>query len=114
MKVILIQVDEAHSSAWPRAIGSVDIDKQTEPHNTFQDRIDRAKHFVAEYSPPYPVFIDNWNNEFAELFRAWPDQYHCVDSNLRLIAKSEYGAKKEATINKDYTVLLNELMDLAN
>lgn len=106
LKVILVQIDEAHSSAWPKS-----LENQPEPQKNFQDRIDRANHYVEVYSNVFPVYIDNWSNEFAELFRAWPDKYHCIDSNYNVIAKSEYGTNQnEALIVKDYVVLLEELM----
>lgn len=107
LKVILIQIDEAHSDAWP-----MNIKNQPKPQKSFEDRILRANQFIAEYNPPYPVYIDNWNNEFAELFRAWPDKYHCVNKDLEVIGRSEYGlyGDEEAKIIKDYTILLNELM----
>lgn len=106
IRVILIQIDEAHSSAWP-----VGLKEQPEPQQTFQERIDRANQFVNEYNPPYHVYIDGWDNKFELLFRAWPDKYHCVDSDLKVIAKAEYGEHIEAVVNKDYTVLLEELME---
>ena len=107
LKVILIQVDEAHSDAWPVA-----LENQPPPQQSLKDRVDRAQYFIENYNPPYPVYIDNWNNEFAELFRAWPDKFYCVDRNLKVIAKSEYGTvgDKEALVVKDYIEVLEDLM----
>ena len=104
LTVILIQIDEAHSTAWP-----VGLEKQL-PHTSLQDRINRANYFVNKYNPPYHVFIDNWNNEFANLFRAWPDKFHCVDRTFKLISKSEYGMHEDALIDKDCIKVLMELM----
>ncbi len=105
LSVILIQIDEAHSDAWPLA-----LENQPPEQKTFQDRIQRAKYFINNYHPPYPVFIDSWTNDFAELFNAWPDKYHCVNQELKVIAKSEYGTgDSEACIIKDYVELLREL-----
>jgi hypothetical protein len=108
LKVILIQIDEAHSSGWP-----VGLSNQPEPQQTFEDRVSRANYFVNKYGSAYPVYIDNWTNEFAELFRAWPDKYHYVDRELNLIEKSEYGKydHNEALIIKDYTMLLKEIIN---
>ena len=106
LKVILIQIDEAHSDAWPMGLSN-----QPQPQQSFQDRINRTREFINQYGNVYPVYIDNWNNDFAELFRSWPDKYHCVDNHLNLIARSEYGTgNNEALIIKDYTDLLEELM----
>lgn len=107
--MILIQVDEAHSDdAWPMA-----LDGHPKSQKSFKNRVDRATYFVEKHKPPYPVYIDNWSNEFANKFRAWPDKYHCVDSTLTVTAKSEYGdGKNEALIIKDYTELINELIKI--
>lgn len=109
IKVILIQIDEAHSTAWPMA-----LDNQPEPQYTFQDRVNRARMFVEKYDPPYDVYIDGWHNTFADTFRAWPDKYHCVDENLKVVAKAEYYSdkvrNKEAVVIEDYTELLDRLI----
>ena len=106
--VVLIQIDEAHSSAWPMA-----LDDQPEPQKTFQERVDRANKFVKKYDPPFDVYVDGWDDTFSKLFRAWPDKYHCVDSNLRVIAKSEYGTEgdSEAVVTEDYTDLFQRLIE---
>lgn len=104
--LFLIQIDEAHSSSWPMAIKD-----QPEPHRTFEDRIKRAQYFVDKYKPPYQVYIDGFDNVFAETFQAWPDQYYCVDQNKKIIKKSEYGINggNEAKILLDYTDLIKQL-----
>lgn len=90
------------------------LDEQPEPQTCFKDRVKRAKQFVKRYNPPYPVYIDGWNNQFADTFRAWPDKYHCVNSDLNVYAKAEYHSKnsngKEAVVKQDYTVLLENLL----
>ena len=113
MNVILIQIDEAHSNAWPLSINELLDVEQPKPQRTYDDRISRANEFVMKYEPPYPVFIDGWSNDFAELFRAWPDKYHCVNKDLIVVAKSEYhsGDDKEATVMEDCTVVLEELIN---
>lgn len=112
LAVILIQIDEAHSSDWPLAIDSILGVEQPEPHKTIDDRLVRAQEFVDTYNPPYPIYVDNWNNEFAELFKAWPDRYHCIDKDLKVIAKSQYydDEEREATIVEDCTDILKKLM----
>ncbi len=86
MDVILIQIDEAHSSGWP-----VGLEDQPEPHKDFSERIARANQFVEEYKPPYKVLVDTWDNEFGETFHAWPDKYVCVDRDKKVTHVSEYG-----------------------
>ena len=111
INILLIQIDEAHSSAWPMAIDSLlNVDK-VEPHKTFEDRVLRANYFVEKYAPPYPVYIDAMTNEFADLFRAWPDKYHCINKDFKVIAKADYHSEgdKEAVIMEDCTVVLERL-----
>lgn len=106
MNVVLIQIDEAHSSAWP-----VGLKDQPEPQTNFDERIKRANEFIEKYDPPFKVLIDGWDNIFAETYRAWPDQYVAVDSNKKIIAKSEYGlyGDQEAKCLLEYTDLLESL-----
>jgi hypothetical protein len=115
LNVILVQIDEAHSDAWPVAINSLLGVSEPKVQQCLQDRVDRANEFVSKYNCPYPVYVDSWDNRFAELFRAWPDKFHCVDNKtLTVIAKSEYykdtNDYNEAKIIDDYTVLLEKLM----
>jgi len=109
IQVILIQIDEAHTTAWPQAIDVILNVEQPEPQKTFNDRVNRAGYFVEKYHPPYNVYIDSWDNHFAELFRAWPDKYHLIDKNKTILAKSKYN--KEGIILEDCTVLLQKLIE---
>jgi hypothetical protein len=117
--VILIQIDEAHSTAWPMAINDTLKVEQPNPQKSIEDRFIRAKYFVDTYHPPLPVYVDTWNNDFAERFRAWPDKYHCINKDFEVIAKSEYHVgssededddSKEATVIEDCTEVLEKLI----
>jgi hypothetical protein len=114
IQVILIQVDEAHSNAWPLPLDTLLNVGRVEPQKTFSDRVARARHFINKYSPPYKVYIDTWPNTFAEKFRAWPDKYCLVDDKLTIVAKSEYhhDEVKEATVKEDCTVVLERLLNV--
>ncbi len=103
---ILIQIDEAHSSAWP-----LGLKDQVEPQQDLSDRVKRANDFVEKDQVPFEVLIDTWENDFANKYKAWPDKYICIDKNKKIIAKSEYGAKADALINKDCCVLIKELLN---
>lgn len=95
---ILIQIDEAHSSAWPIA-----LEDQPEPHKNIEERIARASDFVTKNSPPFPVYVDMWSNEFAETYHAWPDKYCCIDADYNIISMSKYGSEgaNDALIEND-------------
>lgn len=101
----MIQTHEAHSSAWP-----VGLKNQPEPHHSFDDRIRRAHEFVAGQNPPFDVYIDGWDDAFEQRFRAWPDKYYFVDSGLRLMEQSEYGAKADALVNYDCLQLCRDIL----
>jgi len=107
IQVILIQIDEAHSKDWP-----VGLEEMPESHKTFQDRINRANYFVDNHKPPYETYIDGWDNEFGEKFRAWPDEYYCVNKELEIIGRSEDGLydENEAVVLVDCVILLENLM----
>lgn len=110
--IILVQIDEAHSCEWPVNIKHIFNVEQPKPQQCFSDRMDRAKEFIQTYNPPYPVYVDNWDNAFAEQFRAWPDKYHFVDTDLKVLAKSEYHQEgdKDALIVEDCIVVLSKLL----
>jgi len=116
LNVILIQIDEAHSSAWPMGLKD-----EPEPQTSFGNRMDRAKLFIEKYDCPYDVYVDGWNNIFETTFRAWPDKFHCVkhtvseisgENEFIVVSKSEYhrSGEKEAVIIDDYTEILDELI----
>lgn len=104
---ILIQIDEAHSDEWP-----VGLENQSTSHKNIQDRLNRANEFVINDKVPFPVYVDNWQNEFAELYQAWPDEYYHFNSDLKILTKSEYGTEEEtdALIKLDCLDLVSKLL----
>lgn len=108
IRFVLVQIDEAHSSAWP--IGLKDT---VTPQRNFIERVERANNFMAIDKPqkPFEVLIDTWDNEFANLFQAWPDKYYLIDKDYKILSKSDYGMQKDALINEDCCVLLTKLLD---
>lgn len=106
IRVILIQIHEAHSDAWP-----IGLNNQPKPNSCYQDRIDRAQQFVKEDQPPYDVYIDGWDDQFEQGFRAWPDRYYYVDlRSKRILATSTYGQRKDALIDYDCQDLIRDLL----
>jgi hypothetical protein len=100
---ILIQIDEAHSDLWPTGLVN-----QPEPQKNIYDRLHRAQHFVKTENVPLQVYVDDWNNEFAECYRAWPDKFYGINKNKQIIAKSEYGT--DAKIMKDCIEVITEII----
>ena len=107
---ILIHIDEAHSSEWP-----VGLENQPEPQKNIQERIDRANNFIIDNNVPFPVYVDNWENDFAEIYQAWPDKYYHVGPDLVVINKSEYGTgvdnHPDALIKLDSLDLIKQLLE---
>lgn len=100
---LLIQIDEAHSTAWP-----IGLENTPEPQKSYEDRVQRAQFFAHELPvESFQLFIDGWDNQFAEKFRAWPDKYYCINNQYQVIAKSEYG---DALIKQECTDLILELI----
>lgn len=104
---LLVQIEEAHSTAWP-----IGLDHTPKPQADLDDRFQCAKEFVASDKPPsevFPVFVDNWDNAFAQRFRCWPDKFYCIDQDRRVLAHSEYG---DAILRKDCTLWIEELLEV--
>lgn len=101
---ILIQIDEAHSSAWPAGLVN-----QPEPQKDINGRLYRAQHFVKSENVPLDVYVDDWNNEFAECYHAWPDKFYHVNENKQVVTKSEYGSN--AVILKDCLEVISEIIN---
>ena len=103
INVILIQIDEAHSSAWPKGLKN-----QVDPQKDFDDRVKRANEFKETDKVPFEILVDTWENDYANKYKSWPDKYYCIDKNKKIIAKSEY---TNAIINKDCCLLIEELLN---
>jgi len=100
---LLIQIDEAHSTAWP-----IGLENTPTPQKSYEERVQRAQAFAPELpTESFQICIDGWDNEFAERFRAWPDKYYCINDQYQVIAKSEYG---DALIKQECTDLIEDLM----
>jgi len=106
---ILIQIDEAHSTAWPKGVPNA-----PNPQKCFEERVERAQKFIAEEKPPFEVLIDCWENDFANKYKAWPDKYYCItrtkSGQYKIIDKSRYGLSGDAIINKDCCDLIEEIL----
>ena len=103
---ILIQIDEAHSTAW-----NIGVEELVEPHKTIDDRLRRANQFAK--TCPYEVYVDVWSNEFAETYTAWPDKYYCFDNTMTIIQHSIHheSGDKDAEEKIDCTEFIVQLFD---
>lgn len=108
IRLILIQIHEAHSDAWP-----VGLTNQPTVQKSFQERIDRANKFAVEYNVPYDIYIDGWDDRFEQEFRAWPDRYYLVSmKDLPVITMtSTYNKKMDALVDYDCLELVHDLLD---
>lgn len=102
--LILIQIEEAHSVKWKT--GFVD---HPENHKSFEHRLQRAMKFKTKYSQFENVYVDNWTNDFENIFQAWPDKFVFVNKELQLLEKSEYDM--DAVITTDYTKLIEQCIN---
>lgn len=103
IRLILIQICEAHSDLWKAGL---DI----KPQIDINDRITRANEFIKDYNIKYEVYVDTWNNEYEQTFQSWPDKFYQIDNNRSIILKSTYGKNKNALIDYDYSDLMNDII----
>lgn len=105
---LLIQIEEAHTAAWPQGVIKLGV-----PHANIEDRLGKAREFNADKivgnETFFKVIVDPWNNAFAERYHAWPDKYYLFDAGRKVIAKSTYGAYKDAVIDEDCVDLIYRL-----
>ena len=107
----LIQIDEAHSSAWPVALPN-----QPEPQRNIGERLERANEFVLVDNPPFPVYVDTWSNEFAETYHAWPDVYYTFGPDLKITHMSTYATTHnvDALIDVDCVELIKQMIKIGD
>ena len=105
IRLILIQIEEAHTDKWPVGLEPV------KNHQNIQVRLGRAHAFLEKYGD-FEIYVDQFSNDFEKRFRAWPDKYYCIDQSGKVIAKSEYGTDgdNEAKVTFDCADLLESLM----
>jgi hypothetical protein len=105
---ILVQIEEAHTAEWPQGLIELGV-----PHADIEDRLGRANTFAARElagcEASFTVAVDPWNNAFANRYRAWPDKYYVLDAARKVIAKSTYGATKDALLDVDCVDLIRAL-----
>ena len=107
VQVIMIYIQEAHTTLWPIGLN------HPFPQLHFEDRCARAQTFVDEEKCPYPVWVDGWDNTFTHTFQAWPDRYFLVTQQGILLMQSEYGTgDQDAKVILDCTRVLEAILQL--
>ena len=119
-RIILVQIQEAHSKYWPQG-----MDNHPDIHRTLADRMLRAYEFNSkllehginlediDVKKALRVVIDPWGDEFEKLYQCWPDQYYILSENHIIVKKSEY--TMDAVIEEDYAdYLISELEKTPN
>jgi hypothetical protein len=114
-RLILVQIQEAHSKYWPQGMNN-----HPDIHRPLEDRVLRALEFKnkliekgieLEDKNIYKairVVIDPWENQFEKIYQCWPDKYYILSSDKIILKHSEYSM--DATIIEDYTdYLITEL-----
>lgn len=57
-------------------------------HKTLNDRISMANKFIQQYDWPIPTFIDTMDNDFNNIYSAWPDRAYLVfEGKLLYVSK---------------------------
>ena len=95
-RLILIQIQEAHSKYWPTGMSD-----HPDLQRTFEDRVNRAKAFIQKYNIQFEVYVDPWGDPFEQTFQSWPDRYYLIDNENKVLDKSKYSYG--ANLMNDYT-----------
>lgn len=127
-RIILIQIQEAHSKSWP-----LGMNNHPDLQRNLYDRVARANEFDKKLienninlqdkitSKAIRVVIDTWNDEFENIYQCWPDKFYALapdappDSNAdtpqyKIIKKSIYSL--DAIIEEDYTDYLHKIINM--
>ena len=83
---MVIYIDEAHAvDVWPIGESAGTINKK---HLTLDDRKKCAKQFVDRLDYQIPIYLDNMDNEFTNLFKVWPFRA-LIFNNNKLVYSSQ-------------------------
>jgi hypothetical protein len=115
-RIILVQIQEAHSKFWP-----LGMDNHPDIQHTLEDRITRFNTFINEFNidcnvnkSSIRVLIDPWGDIFENTYQAWPDQYYIIsamtnnDDGMKILKKSTYTI--DAKIEEDYSEYLDNIL----
>ena len=88
----LVYISEAHAAdVWPIGLSAGVINMK---HRTIEERIQCAKNFQQRYSFKIPIITDTMENNFRNIFAAWPFRAFIIKNNkfkyISNIKNSEY------------------------
>ena len=70
VNIIIIYIDEAHGyDVWPIG-GSAGVYNLS--HKCIGDRLECAINFKTRYDYTIPIYLDNMNNDFKNIYSVWP------------------------------------------
>jgi hypothetical protein len=103
--VIMVYVNEAHSSAWP--MGMV---PEPAPHGSMDDRLEHV-HAERMSGCPFPIYTDTWDNTYDNMHHVWPDGFILVGAEFKILMRSTYThVRGNAVIDVDCIDVLAELL----
>lgn len=121
-RIILVQIQEAHSKYWP-----LGMDNHPDIQHNLDERIVCANEFTSKFNisgnkgnSAIRVLIDPWGDIFENTYQAWPDQYYIIEELenknknnngicIKILQKSEYSI--DAKIIEDYTDYLYKILN---
>lgn len=95
LNIIIIYIDEAHAiDEWPigNSAGVINF-----KHKSLKDRIGYALKFKKENKVNIPVYIDNFENDFKNIYKSWPFR--------AIIIKDEKLVYNSTPVESEYNII---------
>ena len=51
-------------------------------HKTINDRINNAKNFILNNNYLLPIYVDNINNDYLNIYSSWPLRIYIIHQNI--------------------------------
>jgi hypothetical protein len=75
-----IYINEAHAvDVWPIGMSAGTINYS---HKQISDRSECATKLINTFDLAFPIYLDNMNNDFENIFSAWPFRYYVISYDL--------------------------------
>lgn len=100
----MIYIDEAHAvDEWPIGESAGVINYK---HKTLEDRIKCAQNLKNRYNYKIPIYTDNMNNEFQNMYNCWP--FRCIILEDNIIKYISTPKNSEYDVMEIYNYLNNK------